>query len=278
MCLRMNLRFLIVGIMFSAVSSLEAQTIDVDAMQGLSVSAHHRVQSRHVDQLYHVFARLPEGYDTANKYPVVYLLDGGITFPLLAAYYRYLRLGEEVPDLIIVGIGYGTDDWRQGNGRSRDYSAPSLEREHWGGAGAFRKVLADEIIPLIEREYSAAADRRIIFGQSMGGQFVLNAALMAPGLFWGHIASNPALHRNLDFYLGEVERMDGVTEKPRLFVSSGGYDDPVFRQPALAWIKHWTARAPLPWRLKTVTLPRQSHFSAAPMAFRQGLRWLFEDH
>jgi predicted alpha/beta superfamily hydrolase len=36
--------------------------------------------------------------------------------------------------------------------------------------------------------------------QGLGGQFVLYTALTRPDLFWGHIASNPALHRNLPFY------------------------------------------------------------------------------
>jgi len=36
-------------------------------------------------------------------------------------------LAEEIPEAILVGISYGTDDWQQGNLRSTDFTAPSAE-------------------------------------------------------------------------------------------------------------------------------------------------------
>jgi predicted alpha/beta superfamily hydrolase len=238
---------------------------------------YHRIEPQQLDRVYHVFVRLPESYPTSGEtaYPTIYLLDGGITYPLFAAYYRYLTLGEEIPEAILVGISYGTGDWQQGNLRSTDFTAASSESEHYGGAPLFQKFLSDELIPLIEQRYRSKANRRVIFGQSIGGQFVLYTALTKPKLFWGHIASNPALHRNLPFFLQDVEAPSKTPEDPRLFVSSASHDDPRFRVPARRWIDHWSGRAPLPWALETVTLEGFGHFSAAPAAFRQGVRWLF---
>jgi len=51
---------------------------------------------------YHIFIRLPNDTETGKTYPVVYLLDGDITFPLLSAYQRYLELSEEIPKAILV--------------------------------------------------------------------------------------------------------------------------------------------------------------------------------
>jgi predicted alpha/beta superfamily hydrolase len=208
----------------------------------------------------------------------VYLLDGGITFPLLSGYFRYLTLAEEVPAAILVGIGYGTDDWQQGNLRGTDYTAQSEEREHYGGAERFQEVLRKEVMPLIETQYRSDPSRRVIFGQSLGGQFVLHAAQTAPGLFWGHIASNPALHRNLPFFL---ERREPDAEENRrevrLFVSSAEFDDERFAVPAREWIRHWSAQEPKPWALQTMVIEGENHFSAAPAAFRHGMLWLFGD-
>jgi len=220
---------------------------------------------------YSVFVRLPEDYDSEQNYPTVYLLDGGHTFPMLASYYRYLRFGEEVPDLIVVGISYGADTVAEGNVRSHDFTAPSEEREHWGGAADFSKFLRDVLIPKVEASYASDPARRIVFGQSLGGQFVLYAAQAETGLFWGHIASNPALHRNLDFFLKRPPRAGATV---RLFVSTASGDDPRFLVPAGEWVSHWTAQAGGPWALETAVLPDHSHFSAAPEAFRRGLAWI----
>lgn len=255
---------------------LPAQEPPFSTLQGLGDTRYHRLESQRLAQTYHLLVRLPEPYDSAQAYPAVYLLDGGHTFPMLAAYYRYLQFAGELPPLIVVGISYGTDDWQQGNGRSRDFTAPAADRDYWGGAENFREVLREEILPLVEGNYRANPEQRIIFGQSLGGQFVLYCAQTDPQLFHGYIASNPALHRNLDFFLKTRPEKAAAAPQPGLFVSSGEYDDPGFREPALAWMTHWEQQPDLPWTLKTATLPGQGHFSAAPEAFRQGMKWIAE--
>lgn len=261
--------------MFFAASS-SAQNNDFKAMQGLGNPDYHAVISPELKQTYHLFVRLPAEYDKKVKYPTVYLLDGGITFPMLSGFYHYLRFTDEIPKMILVGISYGSDDFKTGNNRSRDYTAKSAERDYWGGAGVFAKVLRQKIMPLVEKRYPADPAQRVIFGQSIGGQFVLYAALTQPDLFAGYIASNPALHRNLPFFLQRHSKAAKTAALPRLFVSDGADDDPRFRVPALKWMKHWQSQTKLPWLLKTTTLPGQSHMSAAPEAFRQGIRWIFE--
>ncbi|KAA3617033.1 MAG: alpha/beta hydrolase [Calditrichaeota bacterium] len=254
--------------------SVFAEEPGFNKLQGLGETHYYQLNSQTIDQTYHLYVRLPENYESGKKYPTIYLLDGGITFPILGGYYRYLRLAEEIPEMIVVGISYGTSDWQKGNMRSRDFTAKAADRDFWGGAANFQKVLVNEIFSLIEKQYSSDSKKRLIFGQSIGGQFVLYTALTSPDLFWGHIASNPALHRNLDFFIKNpgIQKADKQT---KLFVSSGENDDQRFREPALKWMKHWEKQSKSPWFLKTATLNGHSHFSAAPEAFRQGLKWIF---
>lgn len=253
-----------------------AATPEYQYLQALGDTRYHVVESAFTEQRYHLFVRLPEAYEESKEsYPVVYLLDGGWLYPLVSGYYKYLKEGEEVPSMIIVGISYGTDDFRQGNNRSTDYTAASAEREHWGGAAKFQQALAAEILPLIESTYRAREDRGILFGQSIGGQFVLYAALTEPHLFWGYIASNPALHRNLPYFLDRHDDPE-VTVDARVFVASGSEDDATFREPALQWMRHWTSIEQPPWPLCAADLAGHSHFSAPPAAFRAGIRWLFD--
>ena len=128
---------------------------------------------------------VPDEIDSVKTYPTVYLLDGGITYPLLASYYKYLLLGEEVPELIIGGISYGTNDWQKGNQRSRDFTAKAADRSFWGGAPEFSEFLSSELFPFIENNYPSDSKQRIIFGQSLGGQFVLYAAQTKPEFYPG---------------------------------------------------------------------------------------------
>ena len=251
---------------------------DISHLQGLGDTRYYRLQSELLQRDFHIYIRLPESYETSQhkKYPTAFLLDGGVTYPMLSGYYRYLSMAEEIPEMILVGISYGADNFQEGNMRSTDFTASSPEREHYGGASDFLRVLATELIPHIETSYRSDPEHRIIFGQSLGGQFVLFAALKS-SLFWGHIASNPALHRNLAFFLPE-NQSNAESSGQKLFVSSGSDDDERFRKPALAWMKAWSKKETVPWQLTTKTLDDQTHMSAAPTAFRDGVKWLFRDH
>ncbi|MBT8098937.1 MAG: hypothetical protein KJO82_04265 [Gammaproteobacteria bacterium] len=253
-----------------------AEAGQLDAMQGLREAQYHRVTARNLDRNYHVLVQLPPDYDESDNetYPTVYLLDGGRNFPLLSTFHQQLLNMEEVPAAILVGISYGADNFEDGNMRSTDYTAKSAERDYWGGAGAFQKFLAEELIPFVESKYRSQAGRRIVFGQSLGGQFVLFTAQTMPDLFWGHIATNPALHRNLPFFLEQPAR--GKT-RPRLFVGSASNESPRFKQPLSRWIEHWAQAATTPWELKVMNLEGHTHLSANPTAYRQGMMWLFSD-
>lgn len=272
-------RHLIYWLLFSTlllpIISTAAEEPDFSKLQGLGSLEQHQVTLEHSGQQYYLFVRLPEDYRSDGRYPVVYLLDGGITFPMLAAYYRYLHLAGDLPEMIVVGISYGTADYRAGNNRSHDFTAPSDQAGHYGGAENFSKIFEQHFFPLIEQRYNTDPQRRIIFGQSLGGQFVLHALLTRPDLFWGYIASNPALHRNLPFFLDTPAEKSSAAEQPRVFVSSAEFDDPQFRSPARQWLDAYAERQP-PWSLQTRILPGHNHFSAAPGAFRQGMLWLFQ--
>ncbi len=265
--------FLVVLLCVSAESGIADDT-STEFLQGLNHPHYFKLEAPQAERSYHIYVRLPEDYANKDKrYPAVYLLDGGHTFGMLASYYRYLNFAEEVPDMIVVGISYGADGFQNGNFRGTDYTAPAQSREHYGGATSFQFFLKNNLIPRIEKQYRADSKRRIIFGQSLGGQFVLYTAQTDPSLFWGHIASNPALHRNLDVFLNQLSE----TGLPAsyLFVANGSDDDERFSIPGNAWINHWNSVVEKPWHLKTVVLPGHGHFSAAPQSFRQGLRWLF---
>ena len=228
-----------------------------------------------LDRDFHIYVRLPGGYDESDaRWPVIYLLDGGILFPMLAPYHFMLTIDGVAPEAIVVGISYGGLGFANGNMRSTDYTVTSDEVEHYGGAPEFQSFLESQLLPSIDERYRTDTRRRVIVGQSLGGQFVLYTALNRPELFWGHIAINPALHRNLAFFHDFPVNPDA--QRTRLFIGAATLDEPWFREPALEWIDEWTDRDESHLDLEVAQLAGEHHASAAPAAYKAGLRWLFD--
>lgn len=223
------------------------------------------IDSREAGHRYHIYVRYPEGYTEApsKRFPIVYLLDGDSLFPMLAATQLFIHYDDKLPDALVVGIAYGSFDSPQ-NRRSHDFAE---------GASAFARFLERELIPQVERRARVDPNRRILFGQSRGGGFVLHSAFTSPDLFWARIASNPTL-----------DRLPALSKAPvpatrrdlRLLVTSGALDRPVYRQPMLRWFDEWRNRQGLPWTLRIATIDGGTHAADASRVYRLGMRWFFE--
>ena len=122
---------------------------------------------------------LPPGYSSDRKYPVLYLLHGiggdqteWIRFASPDALFDNLIADRAaVPMIVVMPNGRAlADDSATGN-----HFAP----EKVAGFARFEQDLLDNLIPAIEKQYSALADRehRALAGLSMGGGQALNFGL-----------------------------------------------------------------------------------------------------
>jgi hypothetical protein len=134
----------------------------------------------------------PRSYgDTTRTFPVLYVLDGDEYVQAAAAAMATLSANGRIPEMLVVGIG--------GGDRGLDYT-PELRRTTQlppgvtahGGAGAFLRVLRDEIVPLVERRYRVSP-MRVVTGHSLGGLLAMHALATEPRLFRGYITMEPAL-------------------------------------------------------------------------------------
>jgi uncharacterized protein len=232
--------------------------------------------SKQTGRRYHIYIRLPESYSKApleTRYPVVYLLDGDSLFPILATEHLLLSIDEKLPEAIIVGIAYGSFDPLI-NKRDVDFTAPADGvKPEYAGAPAFQRFLKTELIPAIERRYHADSDRRVLFGQSRGGSFVLYSAFTDPDLFWGRIASNASFKADGDRYFQDVPA--ATRGDLGLVVTSGTRDRPALRQEAVKWFKHWDGVTGGPWTIKTVNIEGGTHSADCANSYRAGILWLF---
>ncbi|MEZ4700446.1 MAG: alpha/beta hydrolase-fold protein [Rhodothermales bacterium] len=153
-----------------------------------------------------------------HRYPVIYLLDGGVHLGGLAmvqAYYTYFRL----PEMIVVGISNRMN-------RTRDLTTSFVESrqgapvEASGGAETFTRFIAEELIPHIDSVYPTSSHRTLI-GHSYAGLFTINTLVHHRDLFTNYIAMDPSLDWDNQTLLHEATRalQDERFDGKGLFVS-----------------------------------------------------------
>jgi hypothetical protein len=232
------------------------------------------IDSAATGRRYHIYVRYPENYaaEPNRTYPVVYLLDGDSLFPILAANHLFLHYDDRLPEALVVGIAYGGFG-QPLNKRSIDFNwpGPGVEAGN-GGAPAFQAFLRTELLPRVERSYRADPARRILFGQSRGGSFVLYSAFTDPDLFWGRIASNPSFDPGRELLFAAPAA--ATRRDLRLAVTSGTRDRPRLRQGALEWFSAWGERRDLPWALRAIHIEGGTHAADATRSYREAMLWL----
>lgn len=222
---------------------------------------------------YHIHVRLPEGYaaNPDTRYPVVYLLDGDSLLPMLAPLHLFMTYEDRVPEVIMVGIGYGT--FGEGNLRGQDYRAPvvGVAAPAGGGAPTFARVLREELVPQIEARFRANPARRVLVGQSMGGQFVLWSAWNEPDAWWARIVSNASLRDSAPLFMQSPARGTGLGQ---LIDASGTNDRPALRAEALAFRRRWERVPDLPWQLTMFDIPGGTPAADLSTVYRRSMRIL----
>ena len=178
-----------------ALSRGAAQSVEVET-EALAIGEQLRFRSTILGEFRALNVYLPPGYhpDSARRYPVMYVLDGGRDgdFVHLAGLTQFLSMPwiEAMPAHIVVGV-VNVDrkrDFTPASGDARDRADFPTQ----GGAEAFARFLAEEAVPLVERRYRTAAPRTLV-GQSLGGLFAARALLTAPGRFDNYLIVSPSL-------------------------------------------------------------------------------------
>lgn len=194
------------------------------------------LRSEVVGDDYLIEVRLPPRYadqpDVA--YPVVLQLDGtnfGPEFAITAGYASALEASGDIPDVIVVGVGYPYDDplTDPKRGRMRDYvidsSAPRPAR-----GDLFLTFLETELIPWLDARYRIDPGQRFLSGHSLGGFFALHVMLTRGAdpepLFAGYIAGDPSLSYDdlLLFREEQALRERGATLDAKLYFPIARYD------------------------------------------------------
>jgi len=179
------------------------------------------------NERYQLHVGLPPSYatDPARRYPVVYVSDGYWSFPMVAKMRDLLLYDGDVPEFIVVGLGYAGEGHNYDKLRWNELCPVAMPDapDTSGRAADFLQIVVQAIIPLVDQHYRTDPRRRVLGGSSLGGLFTLYAIHAAPGVFSDFIAVTPAVVIGDDWLFGFEERVaaKGGALGGRLFLSIG---------------------------------------------------------
>jgi len=158
---------------------------------------------------YSILISLPRNYDqqgNANKYPVLYLLDGSGYMAFVSEAVKILsaKNGNGVsgmPECIVVGLTTNNRERDFTPAPAKGWSPPSgppgsdVSKITWGGADKYLEHIEKEVAQYVESNYRTQP-YRIIVGHSLGGLLSYHALATKPQFFQTYIIGDPSVWWN----------------------------------------------------------------------------------
>ena len=164
------------------------------ASRPISIGTSYSIPSPELGGARAVNVVLPPSYvkGPTKRYPVLYVMDGGVDQDLLNVAGVALNGGiwGRSADAIIVGVET-KDRRRELVGPTHD---PQLLKKYptAGSSATFRAFIREEVKPLVERTYRTNG-QDVVIGESLAGLFIVETYLVEPALFDGYAAIDPSL-------------------------------------------------------------------------------------
>jgi predicted alpha/beta superfamily hydrolase len=242
------------------------------------------VHSNITGQDYELIINLPYSYkkETMKQYPVVYFCDGFYDFALLSMIYGDQIYDKTINECFLVGFSYKGENLDYGKLRTHDYTPTSQGLfSPGGGAPDFLKVIEQEFIPYVEKNYCVDTYFRALGGSSLGGLFVLYTMFTRPNLFNSYIAISPAAVWDNDWLFRYEEEF--YKQHPRLPVSlymTGAEkefaDQPEFLQGIKQFNEVLKKHDYKNFRYNFRILDDAYHASSKPEGYTRGMQFIFE--
>lgn len=146
------------------------------------------INSQILHQKRYIEVFLPVDYKpgSADKYDVLYVLDGGNwNTGLIRQVQRFVEGEGNMPPTIIVSV----------TGIDRNVELTPTHLDSWKGSGGAEKFLGyitSELIPYIDKTYPSNGDNTL-WGHSLSGMFAVYALLNKPGSFKSYVAADPSI-------------------------------------------------------------------------------------
>jgi predicted alpha/beta superfamily hydrolase len=257
----------------------------------------HTLHSTYVEGGFEISVGLPAHYKTdTSSYSVLFVPDAMYEFPLVLETLRLMQITGELPEILVVGIGYPTrHDTSAWAYRTRDLTptfdaaadsslrtaCPTMPDFRSGGAESFLQFMIRELIPFIKHRYRVKESAFAFAGHSLGGLFALYALFEAPGAFQKMIIGSPSLWWDSGVMFQYEKR---YSEKygdlsAEIFLSVGADEsvsaEMVENMKAMSDSLHSRGYENL--KLDTCIFPDETHMSVIPATWSRGLRWIYRN-
>jgi predicted alpha/beta superfamily hydrolase len=203
------------------------------------LAPNHTITSNITRTDYQLYISFPRNYSTKDSisYPVLYVLDGEIAFPLFSRTKKLFQV-----ELIIVGIGT-SNRYLDGYNNFTTSSSTSDDEKKMkkrnvkskgifksGGADKFLESIKTEIIPFVEKNYKTNADRGI-YGHALGGLFAAYCLVHSDGYFTRFGVSSPTFWWDNEKLLNQAvtqftENKTWDLPQTKVYISVGGNEGP----------------------------------------------------
>ncbi|WP_206240068.1 alpha/beta hydrolase [Novosphingobium terrae] len=190
-------------------------------------------------EAYRIQVFIPHHAPPPGGYPTIYVLDGNALFGTFAEAVRNRSQAGEIEPAVVVGIASG--DGTRPADRTLDFTPKDLTAQEkaiikdygpnppYGGADAFLQVIQQEVKPWAAAQAPLDPKRDILFGWSLGGQFVMHSMLTHPDTFKSWLALSPSLWRSGRAVFSEVPQFQRLTAQRsdtiRLIIGVGGLEE-----------------------------------------------------
>lgn len=187
---------------------------------------------------YRIYVYEPREGPPSEGYPVIYITDGNAFFSTAAMLADMME-----QNALIIGIGYpaaGRGDPDLLRFRDLTWDAPpedvkadfaaylDSDQISYGGAEAYFRFLNEEVEPAVSAIYHVDRSDRAIFGDSLGGLFVLSLLFKYPQTFRTYVAGSPsiwwndkAILRDLPFFRTTIKSKQLA---PRVLITVGALE------------------------------------------------------
>lgn len=245
------------------------------AVKPLTIGEVRTIKSKTLNEERTLNIYLPQNFDKAKAYPIIYLLDGSMNedFIHVTGLVQFFNQMYSMPETIVVGIA-NID-------RKRDFTfhtdLKDLQKDYptTGHSEKFITFFEKELKPYVESQFKTT--EKYLFGQSLGGLLATEILLKKPEMFNNYFIISPSLWWDDESLLKQAPQLlsKSADTKKFVYVSVGKGEHPVMIKDAENFYDVLKKAGKKNWTVEYKMMETDNHATILHRSLYEGLVKLF---